>query len=670
MSRSLKVPIRQKLAIAAALLMGVIGIFIALFFPQRQQAQMIRSLKDKGLVVANMLASSAEAGLKFADASAVEEALKSLAKVEEVETAVVYDGKGKRFAVYHEEKRGLLPESELTAQLGQQAGAQWTETKDMLILRTAVSSGKDTLGTIILGIGEKNLKADVAYSQWLAAGVGAILTFLGTLAFWILASKIVAPVRQLQKVAERVALGDLDVVVGIQSRDEIQRLGESFEGLMEYLRTIAAAAAALSKGDLSTQVTARSDKDVLSHNFSQANATLRQLTQEVDGLIAAARAGRLSTRGNASQFHGVYQGVVQGINDMLDVVVYPINEAAKVLDHVAAKNLTAQMEGDYQGDYAQIKKSLNLAVQNLGEALSQVSNSAEQVASASGQISSGSQSLSQGASDQASSLEEVSSSLQEMASMTKQNAANAKEAHGLSEGARGSSERGVGSMKRLSESIDKIKSSSDKTAKIVKTIDEIAFQTNLLALNAAVEAARAGDAGKGFAVVAEEVRNLAMRSAEAAKNTANLIEESVKNAEGGVLLNQEVLKNLNEINTQICKVSEVIAEIAAASDQQSQGVDQINSAVDQMNNVVQQVAANAEESASTATELSSQANQMLEMVQNFTISAGNKVVKDRLPAKGIAPMAKATAKAPRPARPQPSNVIPFDENDVQALRQF
>src|SRR5207244_6281044 len=144
----------------------------------------------------------------------------------------------------------------------------------------------------------------------------------------------------------------------------------------------------------------------------------------------------------------------------------------------------------------------------------------------------------------------------------------------LSEGARASANKGMGSMKRLSQAMDKIKSSGDATAKSVKTIDEIACQTNLLALDAAVEAARAGDAGKGFAVVAEEVRNLAMRSAEAAKNTANLIEESVKNVEGGVALNQEVLSNLQEINGQIEKVSEVVAEIAAASDQQSQGVEQ------------------------------------------------------------------------------------------------
>ena len=183
---------------------------------------------------------------------------------------------------------------------------------------------------------------------------------------------------------------------------------------------------------------------------------------------------------------------------------------------------------------------------------------------------------------------------------------------------------GRASMGRLSTAIDNIKSSSDQTARIVKTIDEIAFQTNLLALNAAVEAARAGDAGRGFAVVAEEVRSLAIRSAEAARVTAALIEGSVTNAQDGVVYNAEVLAKLGEIDAEVHRVVAIVAEIAASGEQQRDGVQQISSAVEQLNNVTQQVAANAEESASASEELAGQAVMLAEMVGTFRLESGGR----------------------------------------------
>ncbi len=379
----------------------------------------------------------------------------------------------------------------------------------------------------------------------------------------------------------------------------------------------------ISKGDIPDAITDdyKGDFNNIKNSLNTCIGTLDAMRQDVRTMAIAALEGRLDVRADSARHAGVFGKIVQGFNDTVNSIVGPINEAAEVLQRVADRDLTARVKGDYQGDHAKIKDALNTAVQNLHDGMQQVAVGAEQVASAAAQIGSGSQALAQGASEQASSLEEVSSSLQEMASMTQQNTANTKESRRMAEEAGASTDRGVESMQRLSEAVDKIKKSADETAKIVKTIDEIAFQTNLLALNAAVEAARAGDAGKGFAVVADEVRTLAMRSAEAAKSTANLIEESVKNAEEGVEINDEVLKHLQEINEQIGKVSEVVAEIAEASEQQSQGIEQINGAVAEMDQLTQQNAANAEESASAAQELSSQSEEMRVMVSGFHLGS-------------------------------------------------
>jgi methyl-accepting chemotaxis protein len=308
------------------------------------------------------------------------------------------------------------------------------------------------------------------------------------------------------------------------------------------------------------------------------------------------------------------------MNRTLDQVLGPVEEAAGVLDRLAARDLSARVEGVYHGDHARIKDALNEAARTLDEAMSEVGAAATQVASAASQISGGSQELAQGANEQASSIEEISSSLQELSSMAGTNASNAREASSISGEAGTAAEGGVERMNELSEAMLRIKQSSDETAKIVGTIDEIAFQTNLLALNAAVEAARAGDAGKGFAVVAEEVRALAQRSAEAAKSTAALIEDATGHAESGVALNEAVVTQLGEIEGGVRKVREVIGEIAAASEQQTQGVTEINGGIEQLSSVTQEAAASAEESASTAEELSSQAALLEQMVRSFRLS--------------------------------------------------
>ncbi|MDB5051678.1 MAG: methyl-accepting chemotaxis sensory transducer [Fibrobacteres bacterium] len=251
----------------------------------------------------------------------------------------------------------------------------------------------------------------------------------------------------------------------------------------------------------------------------------------------------------------------------------------------------------------------------LNQVITSLSAGSEQVSSASSQVSQSSQQMAEGASEQASSLEETSASLEEMSSMTKQNSENSRQANVMATETRTAVEKSREAMNRMGDAIVKIKGSSDQTAKIIKTIDEIAFQTNLLALNAAVEAARAGDAGKGFAVVAEEVRNLAQRSAEAAKTTASLIEESQQNANNGVSVSNEVAGILTQIVESVSKLAQLIGEVSAASDEQSKGIEQIGTAVTQMDKLTQSNAANAEESASASEELAAQAKELGDMVQ-------------------------------------------------------
>ena len=244
------------------------------------------------------------------------------------------------------------------------------------------------------------------------------------------------------------------------------------------------------------------------------------------------------------------------------------------------------------------------------KAVDEMSEGAHQVAAASGEVASASQSLAEGASEQASALEETSSSLEEMSSMTKQNAGNAGQADALMKEANLTVVKAKGTMDNLTKSMTEISAASDETYKIIKTIDEIAFQTNLLALNAAVEAARAGEAGAGFAVVAEEVRNLARRSADAAKNTSALIEGTVQKIRKGSDLVNETNSAFAEVSVNASKVGELVSEISAASQEQAQGIDQINKAVAEMDKVVQSTAASAEESASASEEMNAQAEQM------------------------------------------------------------
>ena len=471
---------------------------------------------------------------------------------------------------------------------------------------------------------------------------------------------VIGAVQSLSLAATEIANGKIGQNIAVTSTDEIGALGTAFRGMVDYISGVSQAADRLASGDLSNTVAVRSEHDVLSRNINRATEALRSIVGEANAVIDAAKHGDLAKRGDASKFQGAYAELINGTNAMLDAVVEPITEAKDVLTRVADRDLSARVVGTYRGEHAAIKESLNTALENIAQVFASLTSAIDQVNSAAGEIGDGSQELASGASDQAGAIDQVTNRIKVVDERTKANAANAREARAAMESANTSTEQGVERMVALADAVAEIKRSADATAKIVKTIDEIAFQTNLLALNAAVEAARAGDAGKGFAVVADEVRSLAIRASEASRNTAQLIEESVAKAETGVKLNESVKRRLEEIRTGVQGAAAIMHEIAEGAASQERELAEVTESMAQIGGLTQRTAANAEESASAAAELSAQARDMHELAVQFKVgdsSDAPRYAPEEVPRRAApAPASRVTVGAGRPPKAAPKPV--------------
>ena len=366
------------------------------------------------------------------------------------------------------------------------------------------------------------------------------------------------------------------------------------------------------------------------------------IEKEINDLISIAGNGDLDVRIKETDKRGFFLRLAKGLNSLVGIVDDAVSDTGKMLAAMANGDLSKRIEQDYQGSFDKLKQDANTTADKLTDVIHRISSSATMVASGAEEISQGNADLSQRTEEQASALEETASSMEEMTSTVRQNADNAKVANELAAETRDKAQLGGEVVNRAVISMSAINESSKKIADIISVIDEIAFQTNLLALNAAVEAARAGEQGRGFAVVAGEVRNLAQRSAGAAKEIKELIRDSVGKVEDGTQLVNESGATLQEIVTCVQRVTGMISDIAEASEEQSSGIEQVNKAISEMDEMTQQNAALVEQASAAGESMAEQANDMRRLLQFFSLSQDSAVTPS-IEKPMVAPQAKSDA---------------------------
>lgn len=429
----------------------------------------------------------------------------------------------------------------------------------------------------------------------------------------------------LTHMSEEHDKGDIDVVIPVDKfQNDFAKVADAINNMVAGHITVKkkamACVAEFGRGNFEAPLeNFPGKKAFINETVERVRANLKALIEDAGTLATAATDGRLQIRADANRHQGDFRKIIQGVNDALDSIVTPMTNIAKGIEALGRNDMSVTLEGEYRGDFLAVKNAFDNALVGINATLSQIVDAVEQVGQSAEQLNAASQSMAANSEEQAAAVEEVSSSLTETNSQVQANTENANAANQLVIGTSQAAVQGQAKMEAMTEAMNAISAASQNIGKIIKVIDEIAFQTNLLALNAAVEAARAGQHGRGFAVVAQEVRNLAGRSAKAARETADMIEDSVKRVGEGVNIARETREALNLIVANVVKVKDLVAEIATASTEQSRGVSQISIAMSQVGKASQEGSQQAEELASASSELSKLAGQMQDNVRRFTL---------------------------------------------------
>ncbi|HEY4582176.1 MAG TPA: methyl-accepting chemotaxis protein [Lysobacter sp.] len=519
---------------------------------------------------------------------------------------------------------------------------------------------------------------------------------------------------KIKNAAELLAVGQFPDKVGVESRDELRVIGDGIENAVGTLRGFADAQQAMFQaheaGDIDQRMDAgqfpgaygvmadeinslvfshvdsmldmlsivgaygRGDlaRDVERYPGKKAQATeavdavkagMLRVNGEIRRLVEAARNGDFRQRGDAEAFEFVYGEIIANLNALMESADRGLGDIGTLLAAVSDGDLTQHADENLPGQFGDLARNANRTVHQLAGIVGQIRMGSQLINTAAGEIASGNSDLSARTESQAASLEETASSMEELTSTVRQNADNARQANQLAVGAADVAQQGGAVVSRVVDTMGAINASSRKIVDIISVIDGIAFQTNILALNAAVEAARAGEQGRGFAVVAAEVRSLAQRSAQAAKEIKGLITDSVEKVGEGTQLVDQAGQTMQEIVTSVKRVSDIIADISAASQEQSTGIEQVNQAILQMDESTQQNATLVEEASAAARSLEQQAVQLVETVAAFRLDEAQAEVSAAL-ARAVEPVRKSTPAKPAPiAAAKPRKTVKSSGNE-------
>ncbi|PPU23874.1 methyl-accepting chemotaxis protein [Xanthomonas arboricola] len=536
---------------------------------------------------------------------------------------------------------------------------------------------------------------------------GAAVVLVSSLLAWLITRSLTQPLARATNAAEAIANGQLGNNVQTQARDETGRLLRAMQGMQTQLQALLTAQGDMAKrhdegqtsfrmdaqafpgdygrmaedtnalvashlavqsnlarimgryaiGDLSESMERLpGEKAVLTQTMDEVKANLSAMNIEIKQLAQAAADGDFTARGDAERFQYDFSVMVESLNLLMATADGNLQSLSSLLQSIAAGDLTARMTGEFRGVFAQMRDDANTTAAQLAEIVGRIQQSAVSINSAASEIAAGNQDLSQRTEQQAANLEETAASMEELTSTVRQNAEHARQANQLAIGAAGVASQGGEIVSKVVGTMAGIEASSKKIADIISVIDGISFQTNILALNAAVEAARAGEQGRGFAVVASEVRTLAQRSTAAAKEIKTLIDDSVERVTEGSTLVHTAGTTMAEIVSSVQRVTDIMGEISAASQEQSAGIEQVNITVTQMDETTQQNAALVEEATAAARAMEEQATQLTEAVAVFKID-GQKAVPVGAAA-GTSAIAKSGSRKTAAPLKTPAKLVP------------